>query len=156
MQRSLISVHLHGGCVIGRGFYKIPAMDKSSIYRSNIPFFSKQKTASVIGIRIISVRCFHLEPQQIYARKNKTKFSIFLAEKNALKLCMLGDFSSFCCCLLTFLQNQLFPKFLSGTLSECETVLDPDQDRQKVVPDLGPNCLQIKVARKKLTKANNV
>ena len=28
-----------------------------------------------------------------------------------------------------------------GTLSECQTVLDPDQDRWFVGPDLGPNCL---------------
>ena len=55
---------------------------------------------------------------------------------------MLSNFSSFCCRMLTFFQNQLFQKILSGTLSECETVLDQDQDRQKVGPDLGPNCLQ--------------
>ena len=40
-----------------------------------------------------------------------------------------------------FFQNQLFQKTLPGTLlmSNC---LDPDQDRQYVGPDLGPDCLQ--------------
>ena len=41
----------------------------------------------------------------------------------------------------------LFSKFvffqnnLPGTLSECQTVLDPDQDRWFVGLDLDPNCL---------------
>ena len=39
-----------------------------------------------------------------------------------LFLCMLGNFSCFCCSLLTFFQNQLFQNILSGTLSECQTV----------------------------------
>ena len=39
-------------------------------------------------------------------------------------------------------QNQLFQKILSGTLSDLSNSLDPDQDRQNVGPDLGPNCLQ--------------
>ena len=33
----------------------------------------------------------------------------------------------------------VFRKFLSGTLSESQTVLDPDQFRHSVDPDLGPN-----------------
>ena len=49
-----------------------------------------------------------------------------------LTLCMLGNFSSFCCRLL-------FQKILSGALSECQTVniLDPDQVRNSVGLDLG-------------------
>ena len=39
-----------------------------------------------------------------------------------LTLCMLGNFSFSCCPLLTFFQNKLFQKILSGTLSECQTV----------------------------------
>ena len=33
---------------------------------------------------------------------------------------------------------------ISGTLSECQTsnILDPDQDKHSVGPDLGSNCLQ--------------
>ena len=41
-----------------------------------------------------------------------------------------------------FVQNYFFQRILSGTLSECQYSLDPDQDRQSVVPDLGINCLQ--------------
>ena len=37
-------------------------------------------------------------------------------------LCMLGNFSCFCCCLLNFFQNWHFPKILSETLSECQMV----------------------------------
>ena len=36
--------------------------------------------------------------------------------------CMLGNFSCFCCHLLTFFKINLFLKILSGTLSECQTV----------------------------------
>ena len=36
--------------------------------------------------------------------------------------------------------NLLFQKILSGTLS-LSNGLDPDQGRQNVGPDLGPNCL---------------
>ena len=37
--------------------------------------------------------------------------------------CMLSNFLSFWCRLLTYFQNQLFQKILSGALSECQTVL---------------------------------
>ena len=37
-------------------------------------------------------------------------------------LCMLGNFSRFCCRLPTFFQNQLFRNILSGTYTECQTV----------------------------------
>ena len=36
---------------------------------------------------------------------------------------MLGNFSCFSCRLLTFFKINFFQKFLSGTLSECETLL---------------------------------
>ena len=41
-----------------------------------------------------------------------------------------------------FFQNYPFQDVLSGTLPECQTFLDPDQDRHSVGPDLDPNCLQ--------------
>ena len=41
-----------------------------------------------------------------------------------------------------FFQNQLFRKILSGIPSGVSNSLDPDQARQNVGPDLGPNCLQ--------------
>ena len=54
---------------------------------------------------------------------------------------MMGNFSYFCR-LLIFL-NITFKKNLSGTLSECQTVWDPDQDRRPVGPDICQYCLQI-------------
>ena len=45
-------------------------------------------------------------------------------------------------CRLLFAQNQLFQNILSGIPSTVSKSLDPDQDRQKVGPDLGLNCLQ--------------
>ena len=53
---------------------------------------------------------------------------------------MLGNFSCFCCPLLIFFKITLF-KENSGTLSVSKG-LDPDQNRQSVCHDLGPNCLQ--------------
>ena len=55
---------------------------------------------------------------------------------------MLGNFSCFCCGLLTFFKLNFFNKIFSGTLPECQNSLDPDQDIYSVGPDLGPNCLQ--------------
>ena len=55
---------------------------------------------------------------------------------------MLGNFLCFCCRLLTFLNHFFFQKHLSETLSEYQTVCDPDQDRHSVGPNLGHNCLQ--------------
>ena len=59
-----------------------------------------------------------------------------------------GDINSsilfcFSCFLLSadFFQNQLFRKILSGIPSVSNS-LDPDQARQFVGPELGPNCLQ--------------
>ena len=54
---------------------------------------------------------------------------------------MLGNFACFCCRLLTFFQSELFRKILLGTLSECQTNLDPDQDRHTAGPDVGTNNL---------------
>ena len=62
---------------------------------------------------------------------------------------MLGIFSCFCCRLLTFLNIAFFQKFLSGTLSECQTdtmrvsiCLDPDKGQHSVSPDLFPKYLR--------------
>ena len=53
-----------------------------------------------------------------------------------LTLCLLGNFSCLCCCLLTFFKINFFKKIISGTLSECQTVWI------QFGPNLGPNCLQ--------------
>ena len=61
-----------------------------------------------------------------------------------LTICMLSNFSCFCCHLLTFFRIN-FKLFFSGTHSDCQTDynrLDPDQDCHSDGPDLGPNCFQ--------------
>ena len=55
---------------------------------------------------------------------------------------MLGNFSCFCCRLLTFFKNGLFSKNSFKNTIRVSNCLDPDQDRQNVGPDLGPDCLQ--------------
>ena len=54
--------------------------------------------------------------------------------------------------LFLFLLKFTFSKRnISGTPSDCQTVWDPDQDRQHVGPDLDPNYLQkSQLARKAL------
>ena len=54
-----------------------------------------------------------------------------------LTLCMLGNFSCFCCHLPTFFKCN----FLKNTIRVSNS-LNPDQDQHFVSPDLGPNCLQ--------------
>ena len=44
-------------------------------------------------------------------------------------------------CHLDFFLNQPFRFFFRNTIS-MSNILDPDQARQLVGPDLGPNCLQ--------------
>ena len=66
-------------------------------------------------------------------------------------LCMLGNFSCFCC-LLIFFQNLLLKKSFRNTI-RVTNGLDPDQDRPYVGPDLGPNCLQSLSAEDKLQLA---
>ena len=82
----------------------------------------------------------------LYASAISTRMAQLMFQH--LTLCMLGNFSCFCCCLLTF-QNQLFKKNLQEHY-ESVNGLGPDQDQpsvgpdldQRVGPDLGPNCLQ--------------
>ena len=38
--------------------------------------------------------------------------------------------------------NIVFPKMSFGITIRVSNGLDPDQDRRKVGPDLGPNCLE--------------
>ena len=58
----------------------------------------------------------------------------YLHKKLTPTLCMLGNFSCFCCHQLAFFQNSLFQKILSGTLSECQMVWI--QIRMDVLPVL--------------------
>ena len=55
-----------------------------------------------------------------------------------LTLCILGNFSCFCCRLLTFFKINFFKRFFQEQHRRSNG-LDPDQD---VGPDLGLNCLQ--------------
>ena len=45
-------------------------------------------------------------------------------------------------CHLIFFHNQLFSKNYFRNTIRVSNSLDPDQARQNVGPDLGPNCLQ--------------
>ena len=64
--------------------------------------------------------------------KFNTYFTVdFLSVVVHLTLCMLGNFSCFCCLLTVFKINC----FKNGTLS-VSNGLDPDQDRRSVGPDL--------------------
>ena len=58
-----------------------------------------------------------------------------------LTLCMLGNFSCFCCRLLNFFKNNILNNSFRNTV-RVSNGLDPDQDRHFVRSDLGPNCLQ--------------
>ena len=61
--------------------------------------------------------------------------------KYALTLSMLGNFSCFCCRLLTFFKINFFKISFRETI-RVPNSLDLNQDRHCVGPDLGPNCLQ--------------
>ena len=56
-------------------------------------------------------------------------------------LCMLGNFSCFCCCLLSFSKSTFSKNSFRNTLT-VSNGLDPDQDQHSVEHDLEPNCLQ--------------
>ena len=61
-----------------------------------------------------------------------------------LTICMLGKFSFLFCRLLIlfFFSKSTFSKNYFGNTTREANGLDPDQDRQNVGSDLGPNCLQ--------------
>ena len=64
---------------------------------------------------------------------------------------MLGNYSCFCCRLLTFsttTKHQTQEHYKS--VKTLANSLDPDQDRQSVGPDLEPNYLQMFSANDKL------
>ena len=61
-------------------------------------------------------------------------YNVFKQKPCDYPLCLMSSDDIF--------QNLLFQKVLSGTLSECQTGLDPGQDKHFVGPDLGPICLQ--------------
>ena len=75
-------------------------------------------------------------PQTTLSDKNigSLRVEVYLV---SLILYMLGNFSCFCCQLLSFSKNKLFQNIVSGPLS------DPDQDQCSdqcsVSPDLGLN-----------------
>ena len=58
-----------------------------------------------------------------------------------ITLCMLGNFSCFCCRLLTFFKISFCEKKFGNT-TRVSNGLDPDQDESFVSYDLGPSHLQ--------------
>ena len=67
--------------------------------------------------------------------------SLYASVLQCFTLCLLGNFCAFLSSA-DFFQNQLFRKTLSRITIRMLNSLDPDQARQNVGPDLGPNCLQ--------------
>ena len=63
---------------------------------------------------------------------------------------MLGNFSCFCCPLLTFFKINFFKIKFRNTI-RVSNALDSDQDRHSVGPDLSPNCLQ-RLTAEQMTK----
>ena len=68
---------------------------------------------------------------------------------------MLCNVSCFCCRLLIFSKLTFSKNSFSNTIS-VSNLLDPDQDRHCVGPDLGPNCLQRLSADEKSPLARKV
>ena len=71
--------------------------------------------------------------EQMLHFHNIFKYIIFQIWSKGLTLYMLGNFSYFCCRLLTFCKSNYFKKFFQETNG-----LDPDQ----VLIQQSPNCLQ--------------
>ena len=67
---------------------------------------------------------------------------------------MLGNFSSFCR-LLIFFSKFAFSKHFSRNTIRVSNILDPDQGRHSVGPDLGANCLQRLSADVLMTKIDS-
>ena len=105
-----------------------------------------------ISLTGASMRHFEWEPTTyVLLRNEKTsnedKYPSYLIP------CMLGNFSCFCCCLLSFFQNELFQKFLSWKLSECQTVWiqirsDQDWSGSTIFPKVISRCQKSPLARK--------
>ena len=66
---------------------------------------------------------------------------------------LLQLFACYCCLLIFFYLT--FSKLSFRNTIRVSTSLDPNQDRQSVSPDLGPNCLQMLSADKKVAAARN-
>ena len=64
-----------------------------------------------------------------------------VTEINIINICLLGNFSCFCCRLLTFFKMIFSKTSFKNTTIKVSNGLGPDQDRHSVGPDLGPNCL---------------
>ena len=67
--------------------------------------------------------------------------AMFQTQNVSLTLCMLGNFSYFCCRLLTFFKINFFKKFFQEN-SQSFKRFGSRSGRRSVSPDLGPNCLQ--------------
>ena len=53
----------------------------------------------------------------------------------------LGNFSCFCCLMLTFLKLSISNTYFRNAISVLNS-LDPDQGQHSVCPDVRPNCLK--------------
>ena len=113
--------------------------------------FKKQneQSATTIAILIKNGRYIKLQLLEcpginiFYYYLEVNVFEIFIRT-----FCMLGNFSCYCCHLLTF-SKLTFSKNSFRHTFRVSNSFDPDQDRHSVGPDLGPNCLQMSSANDK-------
>ena len=75
----------------------------------------------------------------------------------SLKLCMLGNFSCFCCRLLTFFKIHFLEKNLSGTLSKRQAVVIQIRiDRVKTLLKIISRWQNLQLAREELNQIRTV
>ena len=80
----------------------------------------------------------------------KNMRSVYSKHWCTMTLCMLGKFSCFCCCLLSFLKIT-FSKNYFRKIIRVSNCLEPDQDRHCVGPDLILNYL-LRLSEKSLSE----
>ena len=88
---------------------------------------------------IISTSLCKFKTEQIAA---DNIFSLFVDGRECLIPCMLGNFSCFCCRLLTFSKLTLSKNYFRNP-NRLSKDLDPDRDPRSVSPGLGTLCLQM-------------
>ena len=106
----------------------------------------ERETSVLLWTKLIFKISVHASGAQLKHYTSEPLCSYFdkLRKNNihSLTLCMLGNFSCFCCRLLTFFSKLTFSKNFFRNTIRVSNGLDPDQDRHSVGPDLSPNSLQ--------------
>ena len=107
----------------------------------------KCNTLSLNGSKIVNITKGHLNhryiPNHYYLSiiiGRSTYIMFLVCKKHRFTLCLLGNFSHFCCLLILF-QTNFFKIFFLNTISVANSY-DLDQIKHFNKPDLAPNCLQ--------------